>query len=117
MPNNKHLLMMVDLAKLNLREAIEAVEYSREFERPMKQAGFADFGMLSIVAGMSLGGVSPTWGAATGAGLIGISYALYIMRSDGTIEIRLCGKVKTQLDSSPLQQYEHLIPANDAIAA
>ena len=43
MPNNKHLLMMVDLAKLDLLKAIEAVEYSRELERPMKQAGFADF--------------------------------------------------------------------------
>ena len=108
---------MVDLAKLDLRKAIEAVEYSREFERPMKQAGFADFGMLSAMAGVSLAGVSPTWGAATGAGLMGISYALYIMRNDGTVEIRLCGKVKTKLDSSPVHQFQHLIPANDAIAA
>jgi len=56
MPTNKDLLKMVDYSGIDLREAIEAVEYSREHERPMKQAGFADVGLL---AGMSLVGV--TW--------------------------------------------------------
>lgn len=116
-PSNRHIIQMCEIAGLDLKEAILAIEYSRENERPMKEAGFADIGLLSVMAGMSLVAVSPTLEAATGAGLIGISYALYIMRSDGTVEIRLCSKVETHLDSSPLQQYKHLVPANEAIAA
>lgn len=108
---------MCEIAGLDLKEVILAIEHSRDNERPMKEAGFADIGLLSVIGGLSLLGVSPTLEAATGAGLLGISYALYIMRNDGTVEIRLCSKVQTHLNGSPLQQYQHLIPANDAIAA
>lgn len=56
MPSNKHVLALCDHTGISVEEAIRAVEYSREFERPLKQTGFADIG---IMAGMSLSGV--TW--------------------------------------------------------
>lgn len=55
MPSNKHVIEMCKLAKLDLSEAIIAVEYSRENERPLREAGFIDLGLLVGMSGVSLG--------------------------------------------------------------
>lgn len=82
MPSNKHVIAMCNIAEIDLGDAIRAIEYSRENERPLKEAGFID-----IQSAIGLGAVSLT--AMTypleSAILLGASVAIvrgiYIMRS------------------------------------
>lgn len=78
MPSNKHVIILCDEYGLNLEEAIRAIEYSRENERPLKQAGFVSLELLGAVgvssAGlMSLSGVTSLPEAAIGAGFLGVT--------------------------------------------
>lgn len=58
MPSNKHVIEMCKLANLDLGEAIIAVEYSRENERPLKQAGFGNVAFLGTLSVGSFGTMS-----------------------------------------------------------
>jgi hypothetical protein len=71
MPSNRHILTLCEHAQINVEDAIRAVEFSREHERPLKEAGFVDMGMLGILTGMSFLAVSPTPETLTGAAVGG----------------------------------------------
>jgi hypothetical protein len=53
MPSNKHIIEMCKLANVKLDEAILAVEYSREYERPLKEAGFGHLEMVTGIGAIS----------------------------------------------------------------
>jgi hypothetical protein len=54
-PSNKHVIELCKECKLDIGEAIIAIEYSRENERPLREAGFIDLGLLVGMSGVSLG--------------------------------------------------------------
>jgi hypothetical protein len=87
MPSNKHVIEMCKLANLDLGEAILAIEYSRENERPLKQAGFGNVEFLSSLSlsafgAMSLTNVTTLEQALLTCGIAGAAYAsLYIIRN------------------------------------
>lgn len=58
MPSNKHIIEMCKIANLDIGEAIIAVEYSRENERPLREAGFGNVVFLSSLSLSSLGAVT-----------------------------------------------------------
>ncbi|MGV3582878.1 MAG: hypothetical protein ACO1N8_11305 [Methylophilus sp.] len=58
MPSNRHVIEMCKLADINLGDAIIAVEYSRENERPLKEAGFSNVVFLSSLSAGSFGAMS-----------------------------------------------------------
>ena len=84
MPNIDDILSMCDHAKIDVEKAVRAVSYSRNNERPVKEAGFADIGLMAAMGlgttgAMSLAGVTTSPEALAGVGLgVGIA-ALYTL--------------------------------------
>lgn len=74
-PNNRHVMKICDTTGLSEREVLEAIEFSRERERPMKQAGFIDIGVLS---GMSLAGMTALAYEPIMTGLFGLGIVYYV---------------------------------------
>lgn len=86
MPNNKDLIAMCDKAGIDLGTAVRAVEYSRENERPLKQAGFAAVGIMGTLAVGSLAALSlmKVTGLPYEAAIAGLATgSLYIMLNKG----------------------------------
>jgi hypothetical protein len=72
---------MCEIAKIDIGKAIIAIEYSRENERPLKEAGFADLEMMlgiSSFSGVTLLAMSHLPYEALGASILS-SASLYIM--------------------------------------
>ena len=57
-PTNLQVLDMHDLFGLDVKEMIVAIEYSRAYERPLKEAGFITIGMMSVLTLLSLAAVT-----------------------------------------------------------
>ena len=82
-PRNKEIIQLCEIADLDLKSAILAVEYSRENERPMKQAGFADIGLMGWIgagslAALSLDKVTALPYEAIGAVIMGLNVVYYV---------------------------------------
>lgn len=89
MPSNKHVITLCEHCGLDIGEAIKAIEYSRENQRPLKiaQAGMSNVIYLSTLAtssavALSLSKVTSAEQALITCGFAGLAYAtLYIIRS------------------------------------
>lgn len=82
-PTNRHVLKLCAHCNIDVREALEAIEFSRENERPLKQAGFADVGLvgwlgMGTFAAMSLDKMTHLPYEAIGAAIIGLNCVYYV---------------------------------------
>lgn len=81
MPSNKHVIAMCQAADIDLGKAILAVEFSREHERPLKEAGFASMGMMGVlgtISGVTLMATSHLPYEALAAGIACVSTVYYV---------------------------------------
>lgn len=81
LPSVKAIIEMSENYGIDLKEALLAVEYSREFERPMKQAGFATLPMmttLGAISGLTLLTTSQLPYEALAAGIACVSSVYYV---------------------------------------
>lgn len=114
MPSNRHIIEMCRIANIDVGEAIIAVEYSRENERPLKEAGFGNVVFLSSLSVGSFGAMSimnmthipyesiATWAMNSGA--------VYIMLNSNHPEL---SEVKGQLRTLSHEELLKLVTAND----
>lgn len=114
MPSNKHVIEMCKLANIDLGQAIIAVEYSRENERPLKQAGFGNVVFLSSLSLSSLGAVTFMKMSTLPYDVIGAwafgSGAVYIMLNSELIKI---SEIEGQLRTLSNQELTNFVCAND----
>jgi len=113
MPSNKHIIEMCKIAGLDVGEAIIAVEYSRENERPLREAGFIDLGVLGVLSAGSFGAMSileltslPY--EAIGTAMLGASIVYYV-KSEEYVLLEIKGQLRTLND----QELSYLVCAND----
>lgn len=87
MPSIEDIAAMADHANLDLGECVRAVIYSKQNERPLKQAaGFIDLNLLMGFGGLSLVGVGALHTSPILLGLTAIGCGgIYIMRSKAMI--------------------------------
>lgn len=113
MPSNKHVIEMCKFAGIDIGEAIIAVEYSRENERPLKEAGFADLEMMlgiSSFGGLTLLVVSHLPYGALGASILS-SASLYIMLNGELVKIT--PEIEYKLLGFNAHKFLNLPAAND----
>jgi len=115
MPSNKHVIEMCKLANIELGEAILAVEYSRENERPLKQAGFGNVIFLSSISLSSIGMMTlakmSAMPYAFDAALLLSAGTVYYVKSDGKI---FSAEIESKLPHLSRHNLMHLVAANDA---
>lgn len=113
MPSNKHVIEMCKLSGTELGKAILAVEYSRENERPLREAGFIDLGVLGVLSAGSFGAMSILELSsmpyeAIGTAMLGASIVYYV-KSDKYLLLEIKGQLRTLSD----QELSYLVCAND----
>lgn len=113
MPSNKHVIEICKIANIDLGDAITAVEYSRENERPLKQTGFSNVVFLSSLSATSFGGMSLTKVSDLPYEAIGtllLTSTMYIMLNS---KIKKSTKIEGQLRTLSNQENFKFVAAND----
>ena len=106
-PNGLNTLKLTEMADVTPKEAIKLME-----------SGFADVTLMSGIGLLSLAAVQLPVETLINTGIVSsVYYALYIIRSDGTIEITVLCEIKTHLFVGSFHQFNHPFATDLAIAA